>query len=53
MESTGVSGMALCEVLEERGCDVKLVDAHQARQVPGRTTDVKDGQWLQEIHTYG
>jgi transposase len=53
MESTGVSGIGLCEVLEERGVDVRLVDAHDARQVPGRTTDVQDGQWLQELHTYG
>jgi transposase len=53
MESTGVYWIALFEVLEERGFDVKLVDAHYARQVPGRKTDVKDGQWLQELHTYG
>jgi transposase len=53
MESTGVYWIALFEVLEERGFDVKLVDAHQARQVPGRKTDVKDGQWLPELHTYG
>ena len=53
MESTGVYWMALFEVLEARGCDVKLVDAHQARQVPGRKTDVKDCQWLQELHTDG
>src|ERR687885_1637091 len=53
LESTGVSWIALFEVLEERGCDVKLVDAHDARQVPGRKTDVKDCQWLQELHTYG
>src|SRR5215510_1898310 len=53
MESTGVYGIALFAVLEERGFDVKLVDAHQARQVPGRKTDVKDGQWLQELHTSG
>ena len=53
LESTGVYWMALFAVLEERGFDVKLVDAHQARQVPGRKTDVKDGQWLQELHTYG
>src|SRR5262245_49075750 len=45
--------MTLFAVLEERGFDVKLVDAHDARQVPGRKTDVKDCQWLQEIHTYG
>ena len=42
MESTGVYWIALFEVLEERGCDVKLVDAHYARQVPGRKTDVED-----------
>jgi transposase len=53
MESTGVYWIALFEVLEERGFDVKLVDAHYARQVPGRKTDVQDCQWLQELHTYG
>jgi transposase len=53
MESPGVYWIALFEVLEARGCDVKLVDAHYARQVPGRKTDVKDCQWLQELHTYG
>jgi transposase len=45
--------MTLFAVLEERGFDVKLVDAHDARQVPGRKTDVKDCQWLQELHTSG
>jgi transposase len=53
MESTGVSWIALFEVLEERGFDVKLVDPHTVRQVPGRKTDVKDCQWLPELHTYG
>jgi transposase len=53
MESTGVYWMALFEGLEERGFDVRLVDAHQARQVPWRKTDVKDCQWLQELHTSG
>ena len=53
MESTGVYWIGLFEVLEERGFDVRLVDAHYARQVPGRKTDVKDCQWLQELHTSG
>jgi len=53
MASTGVYGIALCEVREERGFDVKLVDPHAVRHVPGRKTDVKDGQGLQELHTYG
>jgi hypothetical protein len=35
MESTGVYWIALFEVLEERGFDVKLVDAHQG--LPGAT----------------
>jgi len=53
LESTGVYWMALFEVLAERGFDVKLVDPHTVRQVPGCKTDVKDGQWLQELHTSG
>jgi len=53
MESTGVYWMTLFAGLEERGFDVKLVDTHDARQVPGRKTDVQDCQWLQELHTYG
>jgi transposase len=43
----------LFAVLEARGFDVKRVDPHAVRQVPGRKTDGKDGQWLQELHTYG
>ena len=53
MESTGIYWMPLFEVLETHGFDVKLVDAHDAQQVPGRTTDVHDCQWLQELHSYG
>jgi transposase len=53
MESTGVYWIPLFEVLEERGFDVKLVDPHSVRQVPGRKTDIQDCQWLQELHTYG
>ena len=53
LESTGVYWIALCAVREERGCDVKLVEAPQARQVPGRKTDVQDCQWRPELHTYG
>jgi len=51
MESTGVYWMPLFEVLDKRGFDVKLVDPHPVRQVPGRKTDVRDCQWLQELHT--
>jgi transposase len=43
----------LFEVLEERGFEVRLVDPHIVKQIPGRKTDVHDCQWLQELHSYG
>src|SRR5690606_8902851 len=33
--------------------DVWLVDGRQTKQVPGRKTDVKDCQWIQQLHSYG
>ena len=50
MESTGVP---LFEVLEERGFQVMLVDPRRIKNVPGRKTDVRDSQWLQQLHSYG
>lgn len=53
MEATGVYWNILYEVLEEAGLDVWLVDGRQTKQVPGRKTDVKDCQWIQQLHSYG
>jgi transposase len=53
MESTGVYWIPVMQVLEEHGLEVYLVDARQAKNLPGRKTDVKDCQWLQQLHTYG
>jgi len=53
MEATGVYWVILYEILEEAGIDVWLVDGRQTKQVPGRKTDVKDCQWIQELHGYG
>ncbi|MGH8647919.1 MAG: IS110 family transposase [Burkholderiales bacterium] len=53
MESTGVYWIPVFQVLEERGFEVKLVDARQLKRVPGRKTDVADCQWLQQLHTFG
>lgn len=53
LESTGVYWIPLFQVLEERGFEVKLVDAHQLKRVPGRKSDVLDCQWLQQLHTFG
>lgn len=53
MESTGVYWIPLFQILETHGFEVKLVNAKQAKNVPGRKTDVLDCQWLQRLHTYG
>jgi transposase len=53
MEATGVYWVVLYEILEEAGMDVWLVDGKQTKQVPGRKTDVKDCQWIQELHSFG
>ena len=53
MESTGVYWVATFEVLESKGLDVILVNAREARAVPGRKSDVNDAQWLQRLHACG
>lgn len=53
MEATGVYWIILYEILEAAKIDVWLVDGRQTKQVPGRKTDVKDCQWIQQLHTYG
>ena len=53
MEATGVYWIPVFQILEARGFEVKLVNAHHFKTVPGRKTDVKDCQWLQQLHTYG
>jgi transposase len=53
MESTSVYWIPLFEVLESRGLDVVLVNARDAKNVPGRKTDVNDAQWIQQLHSYG
>lgn len=53
MESTGVYWIPLFELLERRGFDVKLVNSHHIKNVPGRKTDVADCQWIQQLHTFG
>jgi transposase len=53
MESTSVYWIPLFEILEARGLDVVLVNARDAKNVPGRKTDVNDAQWIQRLHSYG
>ena len=53
MESTGVYWVPAYQVLTDAGLEVLLVDAHHAKNVPGRKTDVWDCQWLRKLHTFG
>jgi len=53
MEATGAYWIVLYDILIQAGFDVWLVDGRQTKQVPGRKTDVKDCQWIQQLHSYG
>jgi transposase len=53
MESTGVYWIPLFQILETSGLEVRLVNAHFVKTVPGRKSDVMDCQWLQKLHSYG
>lgn len=53
MESTGVYWIPVFQILEASGFEVKLVNARHVKNVPGRKTDVRDCQWLQQLHSYG
>lgn len=53
MEATGSYWVILYDILVSDGFDVWLVNGRQTRQVPGRKTDVKDCQWIQQLHSYG
>ncbi len=53
MESTGVYWVQPFLVLEEYGFDVYLVNARHIKHVSGRKSDIKDCQWIQQLHSYG
>lgn len=52
-EATGVYWVPLVQKLEAAGIEVVLVNARHLKNVPGRKTDVKDCQWIQQLHGYG
>jgi transposase len=53
MQSTGVYGLPLLDILEERGIRPFLVNAQHTRNLPGRKSDVQESQWLLQLHVYG
>lgn len=53
LESTGVSGSPVSEMLEARGFNVSRVNAPHLKQVPGRKSESQECQWMQHLHTCG
>lgn len=53
MEATGSYWVILFDILSAAGFDAWLVDGRQTKQVPGRKTDVKDCQWINQLHSFG
>jgi len=53
MESISIYWIPIFELLDARGFTVFLVNARDAKHVPGRKTDVSDAQWLQRLHSFG
>jgi len=53
MEATGSYWKPVWYVLEERGFELKLVNARHVKILPGRKTDVADAEWLAELLEHG
>jgi transposase len=54
MESTGVYWWPVYHALAQAGpIEVCVCNAAHMRNVPGRKTDIKDCQWIAELHEYG
>jgi transposase len=53
MEATGSYWRSPWYVLEERGFDLMLVNAHHVKILPGRKTDIADAEWLAELLEHG
>jgi len=53
MEATGVYWIAVVQKLEQAAMEAVLVNARHLKHVPGRKSDVKDSQWIQQLHSYG
>ena len=53
MEDTGIYWVSLFLILEEAGFDVVLVNARHVKNVHGKKTDVKDAEWIRQLHSCG
>lgn len=53
MEATGIYWVSLYLILEEAGFNVVLVNAKHVKNVSGKKSDVKDSEWLRQLHSCG
>jgi transposase len=53
MESTGVYWWPVYHALAGAGLEVCVCNAAHMRNVPGRKTDLRDCQWIAELHEHG
>lgn len=53
MEATGVYWLCAYAVLETAGLEVLVVNGKHVKNLPGRKTDLKDGQWIAPLHAHG
>src|SRR5256885_4783368 len=53
MESTGVYWWPVYHALAGAGIEVCVCNAAHMRNVPGRKTDIRDCQWIAELHEHG
>ena len=49
MESTGVFWKCVWNIIEDEKYEIKLANAKDIKNKPGRKTDVKDAQWIAEL----
>ena len=49
MESTGVFWKCVWNIIEDEKYEIKLANAQEIKNMPGRKTDVKDSQWIAEL----
>ncbi len=53
MEATGIYWVSLYLILEEVGMKVVLVNARHVKNVSGKKSDVKDAEWIRQLHSCG
>ena len=49
MESTGIFWKCVWNIIEDEKYEIKLANAKEIKNMPGRKTDVKDAEWIAEL----